>query len=141
MSALQDSQSHRVIRSAATAVAAGLLLANAADAQPLIWRSQGAGPNTEGQVENIDDREVEGAIKAVAVDPSNSTIVYVGSVNGGIWKTTNATAAKPNWQQLTDSEQSLSIGALAFDPTDGAHKTLVTGIGRFSSYHEGGALV
>ena len=49
------------------------------------------------------------------------------------WKTSNANAARPTWQPLTDSENSSSIGALAFDPTDTSHRTLVAGIGRFSN--------
>jgi hypothetical protein len=40
----------------------------------------------------------------------------------------------------TDGQNSLSIGALEFDPTDASHQTLAAGVGRFSSLGEGGAL-
>jgi hypothetical protein len=46
-------------------------------------------------------------------------------VNGGVWKTTDATSPSPNWQPLTDDVKSLLIGALAFDPTEDSHQTLV----------------
>jgi photosystem II stability/assembly factor-like uncharacterized protein len=59
--------------------------------------------------------------------------VYVGAVNGGIWKTTDAMSPNPSWEPLTDDAKSLSTGALAFDPTDAGHQTLVAGTGRFSS--------
>ena len=35
-----------------------------------------------------------------------------GSVNGGIWKTTNAALTSPSWTPLTDFDQSLSITRL-----------------------------
>jgi|GEM_PF-886462 len=98
------------------------------------WLRHGPGPNTKGQVENITDQEVVGAIHAVAPHPINPDIMYVGVVNGGIWMTANARAANPNWVQQTDNQESLSIGALEFDPTDASRQTLVAGIGRFSAF-------
>ena len=65
-----------------------------------------------------------GAIQAVAAHPTNPNILYVGTANGGIWRTNNATAASPTWTPLTDTDKSLSIGALAFDPTDPTRQTV-----------------
>jgi hypothetical protein len=108
----------------------------------LTWKPQGPRPTTGGQVEGIVDREVVGAIKAVAPHPTDPDIVYVGSVNGGVWRTRNARSARPKWEHLTDHLPSRSIGALQFDPTASAHTTLVAGTGRFSSLNRiGGALV
>jgi len=88
------------------------------------------------------DKEVVGAIKVVAPHPTDPDIAYVGSVNGGVWRTRDARSARPTWDHLTDHLPSLSIGALQFDPTDGTHATLVAGTGRFSSLARvGGALV
>jgi hypothetical protein len=106
------------------------------------WKAQGPGPNTEGQVEGIEDGEVVGAIHTVAVHPTNAKKMFVGAVNGGIWKTNNATSKKVNWERLTDDQLSNSIGALEYDPTDPSRKTLVAGIGRFSSFSStGGARI
>jgi PQQ-like domain len=115
-----------------------LLTGSFASAQQPTWMPQGPGPNTHGQVENIDGGEVIGAVKAVAPHPADPNVVYLGSVNGGIWKTTDAMDAKPHWQQQTDASESLSVGALAFDPGDATHQTLVAGAGRFSSLSEYG---
>src|SRR4051794_30569446 len=72
----------------------------------------------------------------------NPDIVYVGSVNGGVWRTRNAQNATPTWEQLTDAQRSLSVGALEFDPTDSMHRTLVAGSGRLSSLGRvGGSLI
>src|SRR5882762_3683683 len=107
-------------------------------AQQPTWVAEGPAPNTRGQVENIDDREVTGAIESVATHPSDPRILFIGAVNGGIWRTLNATEQKPRWEHLTDGLKSPSIGALEFDPTDSTHQTLVAGTGRFSSLGEDG---
>jgi photosystem II stability/assembly factor-like uncharacterized protein len=104
-----------------------------------VWRPLGPGPNTLGQTENVvPDNEVVGAVSRLAPHPTNPDILYVGAVNGGVWKTTNATALRPTWIRLTDQQASLSIGALELDPTDATHQTLVAGTGRFSSFGRAG---
>ena len=51
--------------------------------------------------------------------PGEPYSFYVAYASGGVWKTTNATDPNgPSWTPLTDFEASLSIGALALDPTD-----------------------
>lgn len=108
----------------------------------MAWVPQGPRPSTLGQVEGMVDHEVVGAIKALAVHPSDANVVYVGAVNGGVWRTRNARDAAPRWDHLTDIEASLSIGALDLDPTDATHQTVVAGTGRFSSLNRmGGALI
>ena len=106
-----------------------------------VWLPQGFSPANNGQVEGstMTNKPVVGAIQALAAHPTNADILYIGAANGGIWKTTNATASNPNWIPQTDLASSLSIGAMAFDPTDATHNTLVAGIGRYSSFnHSGG---
>ena len=58
-----------------------------------IWDylAQGPGPIVGGQSDAYHDDQVIGAIEAVAVDPNNAARIFVGSVNGGIFRTTNAT--------------------------------------------------
>ena len=75
-----------------------------------------------------------GAINAMVVHPTNADIVWIGGVNGGVWKTTNATSASPTWTPLTDHQPSLSIGSLALDPTFPNADVLVAGIGHASSF-------
>ena len=101
------------------------------------WRAQGPGPIQNGQVENVaPNNEMVGAINAVAAHPTDANILYVGAVNGGIWKTNNATAARPHWTPLIDNLPSLLIGALEFDPTDPSHQTLVAGVGLSSRVNQ-----
>ena len=102
------------------------------------WVAQGPGPILGGQVENLQPAgsgdPVTGAVQAVAPHPTDPDILYIGSVNGGVWRTTNARAAAPDWTPLTDQFPSLSIAELAFDPTDPTNMTLVASIGSTSSF-------
>ena len=97
------------------------------------WLAQGPGPNRLAQVQNLNpNNEVSGAVHAVVAHPTDPNVMYVGAVNGGIWRTTNATAASPTWTPLSDFEASLSIAALEMDP--GNTQVLLAGFGRFSSF-------
>lgn len=109
-------------------------IAQAAQGPSGSWIAQGPGPTLDGQVEGIENLEVVGAVHTVAAHPTAAGTLYVGTVNGGVWKSTNAVSQNPKWKRLTDFQASNSIGALEFDPTDPSHKTLVAGIGRFSSF-------
>lgn len=119
------------------ALASVCLLPAPGAAQPLggTWRPIGASPNTRGQVENvIPDNEVIGAVHTVVAHPTNPDILWIGAVNGGIWRSDNATASSPDWSNQTDGQPSLSIGALERDPTDPTNQSLLAGIGSFSSF-------
>jgi photosystem II stability/assembly factor-like uncharacterized protein len=56
-----------------------------------------------------------GRIAELAVDPRNSSVVYAGTGEGGVWKTTDAGAT---WTALTDQQSSLAIGSITLDPNN-----------------------
>ncbi|MGQ0648908.1 MAG: WD40/YVTN/BNR-like repeat-containing protein, partial [Gemmatimonadaceae bacterium] len=56
-----------------------------------------------------------GRVAAIAVHPHNPFTYYAGSASGGVWRTTNGGAS---WASLTDSQCSLTTGAVAIDPVD-----------------------
>ncbi len=99
-----------------------------------LWSPLGPFGATNGQVEGIANRPVTGAIHTILAHPTDANIVYIGGTNGGVWKTTNATAASPNWTPLTDSLPSQSIGALTFDLGDPTFNTIYAGNGQYSSF-------
>ena len=76
---------------------------------------------------------VIGAVNRILPHPNNVNIMYIGSVNGGVWRTTNARDSPPTWTPLTDNLESTSIGALAFDTADTTYNTIIAGIGRTSA--------
>lgn len=82
---------------------------------------------------------VAGRIAALAVDPTNSSVVYAGAAGGGVWKTTDGGV---HWIPLTDTQPSLAVGSIAIDPSN--HSTIYVGTGEenFSvdSYYGAGIL-
>jgi photosystem II stability/assembly factor-like uncharacterized protein len=56
-----------------------------------------------------------GRAVAVTGDPVDKSTFYMGSVNGGVWKTTNAGAT---WRNVSDATTISSVGAIAIAPSD-----------------------
>ena len=75
------------------------------------WTALGPAPITNGQTPG--NQPVSGRIAAVAADPTDPNTLYIAAAGGGVWKTTNATSANPTWTPLTDSQATLSMGAIA----------------------------
>jgi len=72
------------------------------DAMPLPWVL--AGPTN-----------IEGRITTIAIHPSNPQIVYAGTANGGVWKSTNFCAS---WVSIFDNQNTSSIGTVTIDPVN-----------------------
>jgi hypothetical protein len=79
-----------------------------------------------------------GSIQAVLASPLDADLCFAGASNGGVWRTKSCTAARPNWQPLTDFEDSLSVGDMAFDLSDTSSKTILVGVGQRSSFYRRG---
>lgn len=58
---------------------------------------------------------VSGRVSAIAVDPVNVNVVYVGTAQGGVYRSADYGTT---WVAIFDSAQSLSIGAIAVSPSD-----------------------
>src|SRR5258705_1976686 len=102
------------------------------------WVEQGPAPTNGGHDFTFSDNPVSGAVTSLAAHPTNSDILYAGTVAGGIWRTTNATSGA-NWTPLTDQFPSLAIGAIEMSPLD--TNVLYAGTGSFiSGGPNGGAI-
>ncbi|MEX0277502.1 MAG: choice-of-anchor D domain-containing protein [Ruegeria sp.] len=76
-----------------------------------VWKPIGPSPITGG-------REDNGLVTSIATHPSDPDIVYIGTADGGVWKTGDGGA---NWLALFDEELCLAIGepnCVAIDPGD-----------------------
>lgn len=110
------------------------------------WGPVGPRPTINGQVESIPStgagaNSVVGAVHTLLADSIDADVMYLGATNGGIWRSTDATAASPTWEPLTDEFPSLSTGAMEFDVTDATNQTILVGIGHTSSWSRiGGTL-
>jgi hypothetical protein len=87
------------------------------------WTAIGPNGLSNGQTTG-NEVAVSGRATAIAIDPTDSNTVYIGTANGGVFRTTDGGAS---WTPLFDQAQSLAIGALALAPSD--HTTLYVGTG------------
>jgi len=71
---------------------------------------------------------VSGRVTAVVVDPTNSSKVYLGTAQGGVWRSLDGGTT---WVSIFDNADSLAIGALAVAPS--SPSTLYVGTGEFNS--------
>ncbi|MHB1686873.1 MAG: FlgD immunoglobulin-like domain containing protein [Ignavibacteriaceae bacterium] len=69
-------------------------------AQSLSWTQLGPG-------------NIGGRVRAIVVSPSDPNTVYIGSVSGGIWKTTNGGTS---WFPLDDHMNNLAVCSMVMDP-------------------------
>jgi hypothetical protein len=114
------------------------------------WLAEGPGPilGQSGLLDIPAENYPEaGAVEVTLPDPNDPRTLYAASVNGGVWVTHNYNPSDPNWdpasiswRPLTDWAPSLSMSALAFDPTDSRGLTLYAGTGLVSHGGFGGAL-
>ena len=89
------------------------------------WTLIGPQPTTPNLNSSFDGAPtVSGRVTALAVDPTNPSIVYLGAAEGGVWKTTNGGTS---WSPLTDTQVSLAVGSIAIDPSN--HTTVYVGTG------------
>lgn len=75
-------------------------------------------------------RQEMGRIEAVAMDPNNSSVVYAGAPNSGLWKTSDITTTTPIWENITDNEYlpGLGVSDILIDPSNSDVIYLATGL-------------
>jgi len=106
----------------------------------------GLGPQPErmtGCSGCYDYTTTEGRVNSMAVDPTTtvngSIVAYLGSVGGGVWKTTNCCDASTSWTVVTDDPliSTTAIDTVTIDPSD--HNTVYAGTGdlNFGSFSMG----
>jgi photosystem II stability/assembly factor-like uncharacterized protein len=102
-------------------------------AAALTWQT--IGPRaTESDIPNWG--LTSGRINAIAVSPSNPQLILLGAATGGIWRSTDGGA---NFSPVTDNQVDLSIGSIAFAPSD--NSIVYAGLGdKDSNYFGSGVL-
>jgi hypothetical protein len=91
----------------------------------------------------FDYTKTEGRVNTIAVDPTTITngsiVAYLGSVGGGVWKTTNCCSTSTSWSPTTDDPllATISIDSVVIDPNN--HNTIYAGTGdlNFGSFSMG----
>ena len=77
------------------------------------WTQLGPSPIPNGQTSP--SVAVSGRTTAIAIHPTNPNLVYAGTANGGVYRTTDGGAS---WVAIFDGAQSLAKGALALAPSN-----------------------
>ena len=99
------------------------------DAAAAAWTELGPNPIPNGQVVTGPQLAVSGRTTAIAVHPTNPNIVYVGTAQGGLYRTTDGGAT---WTPMLDNALSLAIGAVAIAPSQPDTVYVGTGEPEFS---------
>jgi len=101
---------------------------------PVPLASDASGDGTQ------DYHQVSGRATAVAIDPADPSgnTVYIGGAQSGIWKSTNAadvTSDSVTWTPISDTQATLSIGAIAIQPgnSDPAKTVILAATGEANS--------
>ena len=109
----------------------------AAAPEAVRWRSLGPAGIPRGQTYGSgpgSTATMAGRVAAIAVDPGNPGHILVGAAAGGVWQTHDG---GQNWAPQTDDLPTLSIGALAFDPSDPSTVYAGTGEGNSEYFNLG----
>ena len=92
------------------------------------WRSLGPIYMPNGQTYGASRVDVSGRISTIAIDPGNANHILVGSAAGGVWESCDRGAS---WAPRTDAMPTLTVGAIAFNPSAPSMVYCGTGEGNF----------
>ncbi|HEX8150251.1 MAG TPA: MBG domain-containing protein [Pyrinomonadaceae bacterium] len=92
------------------------------------WASIGPAPIPNGQTSGV-THAVSGRVTSIAVHPSNPDIAYVGTAQGGVYRTLDG---GQTWTAIFDNAQSLAVGSVAIAPSQPSTVYVGTGEPGFS---------
>ncbi len=91
------------------------------------WVPIGPAPIPNGQTSPV--LPVSGRVTAIDVHPTNPNILYVGTAQGGVYRSLNGGAT---WTPLMDNALSLAVGSVTISPSNPSTVFVGTGEGNFS---------
>ncbi len=100
------------------------------DAVTAAWTEIGPNPIPNGQTVTGAQLPVSGRTISIAVHPTDSNIVYVGTAQGGLYRSLNGGTT---WTPMLDKALSLTVGAIAIAPSQPDTVYVGTGEPNFSS--------
>ena len=110
---------------------------------PLSWIERGSNSDAVGP-SNGNTRPgggvTSGRMRTVWVDLADPTgkTVWVGGISGGLWKTSDVTAAVPQWTLINDYLSNLAVSGICQDPTNTNTMYFCTGEAYFTGGGVGG---
>src|SRR5437667_6311605 len=92
------------------------------------WTAIGPVTIPNGQALNNANMAVTGRVTSIAVDPTNAGKVYLGTAQGGVWRSLDG---GNTWTPIFDNADTMAVGALAIAPSDPTK--LYVGTGEYNS--------
>ncbi len=89
--------------------------------------------DASSQWQSIGPNNVAGRILSLAIDPSNTNILWAGSASGGLWKSTTKGAGINAWSYVNTGYPTISISSIAINQSN--PNTMYIGTGEISYYH------
>ena len=93
------------------------------------WTELGPAPIPNGQTE-VTSTPVAGRTISIAIHPTNPNIAFVGTAQGGLYRTMDGGTT---WTPMTETALSLAIGAVTFAPSDPSIVYIGTGEANLSA--------
>jgi Ig-like domain CHU_C associated/Secretion system C-terminal sorting domain len=107
---------------------------------PLAWVERGSNSDVAGPQGNQrpGNGVTSGRMRTLWVDLGDATgkTVWVGGISGGLWKTSDITAAPATWTLINDYLSNLAVSGIAQDPSNPNNMYFCTG----ESYFTGGGV-
>ncbi|HEX8687689.1 MAG TPA: hypothetical protein VF654_14375, partial [Pyrinomonadaceae bacterium] len=91
------------------------------------WTAVGPAPLPNGQTFGV-SQAVSGRVTSIAVHPTNPDIAYVGTAQGGVYRTLDG---GQSWTAIFDDAQSMAVGSIAIAPSQPSTIYVGTGEGNF----------
>lgn len=104
-----------------------------ANVSALTWTERGPNADVVGPTDGntrAGNGTASGRIRAIWIDLADPTYhtVWVGGIDGGIWKTTNISASPATWSPVNDLLSNLAVSSICQDPL-GTKDTMYFGTG------------
>ena len=109
------------------------LHAKAMKEPPIIYSRNGANQTSRAALYSGNwspigpNEDIGGRVLSVAIDPSNSNTIFIGSAGGGIWKTTNGGTGSNSWKAVATGFPVLGVPSIIIHPTNSSIIYAATG--------------
>jgi hypothetical protein len=81
---------------------------------------------------SIGPDNVGGRMLSLAIDPTDTDVIWSGAASGGLWRSTTAGEGASAWERIETGYPALSVSAIVIDPTD--VDVMYIGTGEISRY-------
>jgi photosystem II stability/assembly factor-like uncharacterized protein len=77
--------------------------------------------------QNLGPNNVGGRTISIAIDPVDTSVIFLGSASGGLWKSTKGGIGINAWEYMPTGFPVLGVGAIAISPTNNSEIIIGTG--------------